>query len=134
MKPNIVSIVDDDRIQQFAMTKTIEFTKRIKKILVFSDGEEAYEHLIENIAFAEELPDVIFLDLNMPYMDGWEFLDEFANIKPRLPKKIIIYIVSSSVSEMDISRAKQISDVTDYIVKPITMEKFEAILNSIENL
>ncbi|KAB2914526.1 MAG: response regulator [Bacteroidetes bacterium] len=134
MKPNIISVVDDDRIQQYAMTKTIESTRRIKKVLVFSDGEEAYEHLSKNIALADELPDVIFLDLNMPYMDGWEFLDEFANLKPRLPKKIIIYVVSSSVSEMDMNRAKEISDVTDYIVKPITMGRFDAILSSIENL
>jgi CheY-like chemotaxis protein len=134
MNPNIVSIVDDDRIYQFTMTKTIETDKRIKKILVFSDGEEAFDYLSRNSNKADELPDVIFLDLNMPYMDGWEFLEEYARIQPRLAKKIIIYVVSSSVSELDINRAKNVSNVTDYIVKPITMDKFNEVMDSLSNL
>lgn len=119
MKTDIISIVDDDKIYQFTMTKTIEATRRFKKILVFSDGEEAFGFLTENQSNPEFLPDIIFLDINMPYMDGWEFLAEFALLKPKLAKKIIVYMVSSSVSELDINRAKEISEVTDYIIKPI---------------
>lgn len=134
MKTDIISIVDDDKIYQFTMTKTIEATQRFKKILVFSDGEEAFEFLTINQRNPESLPDIIFLDINMPYMDGWEFLAEFALLKPKLTKKIIVYMVSSSVSELDINRAKEISDVTDYIVKPITIDRFTALMESLENL
>jgi CheY-like chemotaxis protein len=134
MTPNIVGIVDDDRIYQFTMTKTIETDTRIKKILVFSDGEEAFGYLSKHSQQADELPDIIFLDLNMPYMDGWEFLEEYATLKSRLSKKIIIYVVSSSVSELDINRAKRISDVTDYIVKPITISKFNEVIESLASL
>jgi CheY-like chemotaxis protein len=70
----------------------------------------------------------------MPYMDGWEFLEEYATLKSRLSKKIIIYVVSSSVSELDINRAKRISDVTDYIVKPITISKFNEVIESLASL
>ena len=77
---------------------------------------------------------LLFLDINMPYMDGWEFLAEFALLKPNLSKKIIIYMVSSSVSDLDINRAKEISDVTDYIIKPITVDSFNALIESLENL
>ncbi len=134
MRTDIISIVDDDKIYQFTMTKTIEATRRFKKILVFSDGEEAFSFLTENQSNPESLPDIIFLDINMPYMDGWEFLTEFALLKPNLSKKIIIYMISSSVSTLDINRAKEISDVTDYIVKPITIDRFAKLMESLENL
>ncbi len=134
MKTDIISIVDDDKIYQFTMTKTIEATRKVKQILVFSDGEEAFNFLTKNQNNNASLPDIIFLDINMPYMDGWEFLAEFALLKPNLSKKIIIYMVSSSVSDLDINRAKEISDVTDYIIKPITVDSFNALIESLENL
>jgi CheY-like chemotaxis protein len=64
----------------------------------------------------------------MPYMDGWEFLDYYTKIKPKLPKKITVYLVSSSVSEKDQVKAQAISDVSDYIVKPITIEDFRTAI------
>lgn len=134
MKTDVISIIDDDTIYQFTTVKVIELENIAKKIVVFSDGEEAIEFLIENVDSADTLPDIIFLDINMPYMDGWEFLEEYAKLKPHLPKAIVIYIVSSSVSSMDMDRAKSISDVTDYIVKPITSDKFKAIISEIKEL
>lgn len=134
MKTDIISIVDDDKIYQYTMTKTIEATRRCKKILVFSDGEEAFNFLTENKADEASLPDIIFLDINMPYMDGWEFLAEFALLKPKLAKEIIVYMVSSSVSTLDINRAKEISEVTGYIVKPISIDKFNELMDRLQNL
>jgi CheY-like chemotaxis protein len=80
---------------------------------------------------AAQLPEIILLDLNMPVMDGWEFLEEFTLLKPRLEKKITIYVVSSSIAPSDIQRAEAINEVTDYIVKPITTEK---LLDMLKNL
>jgi CheY-like chemotaxis protein len=59
----------------------------------------------------------------MPIMDGWQFLEEYILLQPTLGRKIIIYIVSSSISPEDIIRARKITAVTDYIIKPITKEK-----------
>jgi hypothetical protein len=57
-------------------------------------------------------------------MDGWGFLENYLLMKPAIDKKIYIYIVSSSINPMDVERARSISDVTDYVVKPITKNKF----------
>ncbi len=130
MKAEIICIVDDDEVYQFSVTRTIKAANIVKKILIFSDGEEVFDFLTDNLSKKDELPDIIFLDINMPYMDGWEFLNNFTSIKPKLPKKITIYLVSSSVSDKDLDKAKAISDVTDYMVKPITIEDFR---NVIEN-
>ncbi len=133
-KPFIVCIVDDDEIYQFTVTRTIEFHKLAKKVLVFSDGELAIQFLIDNIDHYEHVPDIIFLDLNMPIMDGWQFIEEYISIKPRIGKKIIIYIVSSSVDPIDLDRAKKVSEISDYLIKPITPDKLHDIIRSLEAL
>ena len=75
------------------------------------------------------LPDIIFLDLNMPVMDGWEFLNEFLKIKNNLNKKITLYVVSSSIDPRDLERVKSFNMVTDYLIKPIELKKFEKIFD-----
>jgi CheY-like chemotaxis protein len=79
--------------------------------------------LEENKSNPEALPEIILLDLSMPVMDGWQFLDAFTKLNPKIGKKITIYICSSSISPDDVTRSKTISAVTDYIIKPITKDK-----------
>jgi CheY-like chemotaxis protein len=124
-------IVDDDDIYQFTIKKTIKSLNVAKSIIAFSDGEEALNFMIENLNNDEELPDVILLDINMPIMDGFQFMEEYIKIKPKLGKKITIYMVSSSVDTSDIERAKKISEVSDYIIKPIKENQLTTILNEL---
>jgi CheY-like chemotaxis protein len=96
----------------------------------FLDGNKALTYLREHCSSPELLPDVIFLDLRMPIMDGWEFLDEYRNIAPILSKPNRLYVFSSSISSYDIERAKTNPNVTDFIIKPILKEKFVEILSA----
>ena len=130
-KPSIICIVDDDDIYKFTITKTIEKEKLAKKILVFSDGEQAFDFLKANLENNGNLPDVIFLDINMPIMDGFEFMEEYAKIHPKVGKKIIIYMVTSSVDPTDEIRANKIAQVSDYIVKPIDLSTLRSVLDSL---
>lgn len=131
-KPFIVCIVDDDDIYQFTVTRTIEKQAIAKKILVFSDGQQAIDFLDANLGRNDNLPDVIFLDINMPVMDGWQFLEEYVKIKPKVGKKITIYMVTSSVDPTDVDKAKKISDVSDYIVKPVKPEQLKSVIDALE--
>ena len=117
-----VYIIDDDNSYQFVTKKTIEATSLVQQIKIFPNGKEAIDFLEKAIDAPELLPDLILLDLSMPVMDGWDFLENFLLMKPTIGKSIKIYIVSSSISPVDIGRANNISDVTDYIVKPITKD------------
>lgn len=129
MKKNFnFCIVDDDDIYQFTIKKTIQSLNYAKSVLAFSDGEEALQFMMDNISNEEELPDIILLDINMPIMDGFQFMDEFIKIKPKLSKKITIYMASSSVDETDIKKAHQISEISDYIIKPIKQGKIKSII------
>ncbi|MBO0593284.1 response regulator [Cellulophaga sp. E16_2] len=126
--PINICIVDDDNIYQYTIVKTIKSLDFATKIITFSDGEEALNFVLKNLNDKIELPDIILLDINMPIMDGFQFMEEFVKIKPKLGKKIVIYMVSSSVDPKDIERTKKISAISDYIIKPIEIEKLKAII------
>ena len=129
MRPiNLVALIDDDEIVKFIESKVIESTNVVNRIKTFSNGEEAINFLKSNSKNLDSLPEIVLLDLNMPVMDGFEFLERYIMLKPKLGKKITIYVVSSYISPTDTERINRISEVTDYIVKPITKEKFEKIV------
>ena len=127
-----ICIIDDDLIYQYTISKMIKLNDLAKNVIVFSDGEKALEFLIENFDCDDNLPDIILLDINMPIMDGFQFMDEYVKIKPRVGKKIQIYMVSSSVDPNDIERAKRISDISDYIIKPINPDELIALVESFQ--
>jgi len=124
----IMALVDDDDTFVYITKKIIEKSNVVKEVKVFSNGLDAIDYLKSNLNSSYMLPEVIFLDLSMPIMDGWQFLDEFVTIESDHTKKITIYICSSSISPHDISRAKNISAVTDFIIKPVTKDKFADII------
>ncbi|WP_445457594.1 response regulator [Flavobacterium sp. HNIBRBA15423] len=126
-----LALVDDDDVFVFLTKKTIEQTKLVDLIKVFGNGLDAINFLKENKNNVDVLPEIILLDLSMPIMNGWQFLEEFTKINPSLGKKITIYICSSSISQDDITRAKSINEVSDYIIKPITKDK---LIDLIEKL
>lgn len=131
MKPEKkLFIIDDDEIFVLLTNKIIQDTHLIDQTKVFGDGEEAISYLKANAHRTDLLPDIILLDLNMPVMDGWEFLQEYVQIVPEIKKKITLYLVSSSISPYDIEKAKTIPLVSDFIIKPLEVEKFVEILES----
>jgi len=124
----IIALVDDDKIFQAISAKIIQSLDPSHRILQFGNGEEALHYLKDNIANPENLPDYIFLDINMPYVDGWMFLADYATIKTTFTKQIRIFMISSSIDSRDIIRAQNNSDVRDYIIKPVTPEKFRELV------
>ncbi|RAW01373.1 response regulator [Pseudochryseolinea flava] len=128
-KQPIIALVDDDKVFQLTASRTIKAANLTDKILQFENGEEALQFLKVNAAESENLPDVIFLDINMPFVDGWMFLDDYAELKEKLTKQIRIYMVSSSIDPRDIDRAKRNVHVREYVIKPVSREKFAELLN-----
>ena len=122
----MICIIDDDPLF-IEGTKTIIDMSGIKSnYIVYYNGEDALKALSEKINNSEVLPDIIFLDLNMPIMDGWQFLREFSELAISIC--IPIYVVSSSINQNDILKAKSFKCVVDYIEKPISFDVLDKIL------
>jgi CheY-like chemotaxis protein len=130
-KIDTICVIDDDAIYQMTFGKEVEKSGLVNKVLVFSDGEKAIEFFQDLSHSPEELPGVIFLDINMPVMDGWDFIEEYALLKAKLPRKITVYMVSSSINPIDLERAKNINEISDYLVKPITKDNLISILHKL---
>jgi CheY-like chemotaxis protein len=123
-------IIDDDPIFIYGTKRIMREINFAENIIVYNNGQEALDGLFALIKDEDSMPEIMFLDLNMPIMSGWEFLDEFKNYKSNNSKKIIIYIISSSVDPRDLERVKDYNEVTNYILKPITPNDLTNILNS----
>ena len=127
----LACIIDDDEVYINLIKKVIDIKKLSENLLVFKNGREALDYftaIIENLN-QNAFPEIILLDLNMPVMDGWDFLKKFTQISPPTNIKTTLYIVSSSIDPFEIEKAKSFTSVTDYLIKPIKLDEFEAIFN-----
>ncbi len=128
MKKNIC-IIDDDSLYKLLLVKAINKLNMEVQINCFENGQEGYDSIYKDSKEPKNLPDIIFLDINMPEMDGWEFMDEFIRIQDTLSKKITIYIVSSSIAFQDTEKANRYKEISGYIVKPFQSDCLKKILS-----
>ncbi len=131
MKFNDVFVVDDDKIFHFIIKKLL-LNNNINVIPnFFENGLQAIEGIKNKINKGENPPDLILLDINMPILDGWQFLEEFKALKDKLSKDIVIYIVSSSDNVTDKNKAKSYqAEVKNYYLKPMTADDLKEIFSN----
>ena len=126
MSKNIkVLIIDDDEVNNYLCSRIINLSEFSQDVHTCTNATDGLAYL--KSLSADELPDIIFLDINMPIKTGWDFLDEYNKLGELTDKNIQIYMLSSSVYEEDISRAKGIPMVQDYISKPLSEELLQHI-------
>jgi len=132
-KINTIFIVDDDTITVYGIKKLLTSVANCEAIYEFKNGQLAIDRIKKMIIEKSELPDLIFLDINMPVMDGWEFLEEF--IKLPIKKTIIINIVTSSIDQFDMDKAENFKSLTHHPIiynsKPIRKSEIEEITTTI---
>ena len=121
-----IMLVDDNEIDNLINQKMIEVSGICEKIFVHSGAKSAIEFLknLEKLTAVskEILPDVIFLDVDMPLMDGFQFLDQFEQLGEDVKSHCKIVMLTSSINPLDVNRAKESSYITKYINKPLTQD------------
>jgi CheY-like chemotaxis protein len=120
-------VIDDDIIYKTIMKKIIYKSEIFHSTVLYSNGKEAINALKEAVDNNDVLPDIILLDIEMPVMDGWGFMDEFATLKLKLQSEIKIYISSSSIAIDDKMKAKSNPDILGYMSKPISQNDLKLI-------
>lgn len=128
---DMLCVIDDDLIYQFAVKLNLKQLQLAESVQTFSNGDLARQFFLEHKDDPQSLPDVILLDINMPIMDGWDFLEWYKSAKEQLSKQIPIIMVSSSIDWRDIEKAKSYEEVLDYMSKPLTDGNFFEIIERI---
>lgn len=128
-KINSICIIDDDPITVFGMRKMLDSLVTYNTMNTFENGKLAIDSIKDMIADGQEIPEVIFLDINMPIMDGWQFLKEFIALP--LENKVRINIITSSIDSKDEDNWKLYKGKTHHMVtynhKPIRKQEIAEI-------
>ncbi|MBF4470890.1 MULTISPECIES: response regulator [Flavobacterium] len=120
MSLKTIWVIDDDPIYQIIVNKIIKKSELFSSVSSFKNGKDAIDALKCTLNNNETTPDIILLDINMPVMDGWEFMNEMVLLKSQIKEQTNIYIVSSSIALEDKSKAKEYSEIIAYLSKPIS--------------
>ncbi|MBK5285268.1 MAG: response regulator [Bacteroidia bacterium] len=115
-------IVDDNELDCFILKKLIEANNFSAEAIALSDARSALDYLKANSGNSEKLPRIIFLDIMMPGMDGFEFLDEFEKLSETVRNTCRVVLISTSESFKDLNRANKSKFVFRFLNKPITEE------------
>lgn len=127
-----ILLVDDDKATNFLHRRTLTRMKVAEQIIVARNGVEAMEYLRKCLEPAYEpdhpCPDLILLDINMPMVNGWEFLEAYETLPPDFRDKIKIIMLSTSFQEADTERIRQFPCIRSFLHKPLTHEKVEQVM------
>ena len=126
-KYNTVMLVDDNELDNFVNNKIIESEKFASKILIHTSAKSALDFLRDKSSSPDELPDIILLDIIMPVMDGFAFLDEFEKLPDSVKKKCKVIMLSTSESFKDLNRANKNKYVYKFLNKPLSEPMLAAI-------
>lgn len=107
-KVSSIFIVDDDPITVFGIKKVLKPVAICDDIQIFQNGKEAFDALKERTENDQCIPEVIFLDINMPIMDGWDFLEELMGLD--IKERIIINMITSSIDPLDYQKWNEFKD------------------------
>ncbi|HYG50763.1 MAG TPA: response regulator [Flavobacteriales bacterium] len=126
-KVNSVLIIDDEPFMNMINEKIMQKADFAPHIDKFEDAGRALDDLKKNYNERQEFPDCIFVDVNMPGMDGWAFLDELKKFPLEVLHKCKVFMLSASINKSDIEKCKPYRFVADFIIKPLSVDKLKAL-------
>ncbi|MEO1654285.1 MAG: response regulator, partial [Bacteroidota bacterium] len=129
-KLNLIVMIDDDNLQNLINQKIISRLACAQETKVFQHATDALDYFRSALQGDLTLPELVLLDINMPKMNGWEFLDIFKNIQQESDYHPVIFMLTSSLHPQDLDTAKTYSGVKEFVNKPLTIESFSALIEA----
>jgi CheY-like chemotaxis protein len=123
-----VFVIDDSPIDRALTSVIIQKKQLAENVMCFSSGQDALLYIAQNRDLPLNLPDIIFLDIHMPHMDGFGFLDNYMLQEAANTNKPIVFIVSSSTFETDHNKIKNYPIVRRFILKPLTFDSLDEVM------
>ncbi|WP_199118673.1 response regulator [Pedobacter sp. ASV28] len=123
-------VIDDDDINIFIISKIVEKTGYDVEICAKHNGQLAIDYIKDLVENHEQLPQLVLVDINMPILNGWEFIEAFEALN--LEVKNDMYMLSSSVYENDIEKAKSYKSVKGFISKPLSIDRLKELIAAID--
>lgn len=123
-----VMIIDDNLVDLYIISRMIIKNNFGKNVLHYTEAEEAMKYLQENQDNVSKLPQIIFVDIYMPLMSGFEFLEAYDTLSATLKNYCKAYVISSTIDNEDIARSSRNKNVVCFHVKPITKEFLDRIV------
>lgn len=124
----LIWIIDDDDISKYVMKRYLKQLSA-SRIVDFPDSLQPLKFIQDNVNAIEDLPDVIFLDLHMPILNGFDFIRDFQQVASKINKKIKIIMLTSSINAEDVEIAKSFPEISNYFIKPIKHRDLEKIMD-----
>lgn len=130
-KLNCILLVDDDDAVNFIHNRVIHKSGCCSNVAVSRNGQEALDFLTTKVDGKYPQPDLIFLDINMPVMNGWEFLKEYEKLEKDQKGREIIVMLTTSLNPDDKEKAKKIAHIDDFHSKPLSVDHLNRILEKV---
>jgi CheY-like chemotaxis protein len=130
MNINSILLIDDDESTNFINSVFIQKLDIDVDVYKALNGEEGLELLEDSLNDPDFFPCLISLDINMPVMNGWTFLDKYKNFSQEIKDKCVIVMTTVSEDDKDLIRANKNEDVKEFYQKPMSDEKFGSLLNT----
>ena len=127
-KLNCILLIDDDEATNFLHKIVIRNAKCAEKVVSVQSGKAALEYLCSKEDDEHPQPDLIFLDINMPVMNGWEFLERYKKLPENQKGKIMVVMLTSSLNPDDEVRSREYGEINKFLGKPLTKEMLVEVL------
>ncbi len=125
-----ILLIDDDEPTNFLNRLVLEEMGCADEITTMTSGEKALKYLSTQSDGQYPQPDLIFLDINMPGMNGWEFLEEYNELEDLQKGNIVVVMLTTSVNPADLEKAQAISGIKQFMHKPLTEEHVMKIIRT----
>src|ERR1041384_6541791 len=123
-----VLLIDDDEDTNFFNHRLLTRMNAAEEIRIAESGEDALAYLNHNLE-GNNNPMLVFLDLGMPGINGWEFLDEYHKFSPKQKRNVRVFILTSSINPHDKVRAERKEEIAGFLNKPLTENKIQEIVS-----